>query len=335
VRRQPTIIDVAREAGVSKSTVSRVISGHKSLVREETRQRVLKAIRKLGYERNAIAGSLRTNRTCTAILIIPDITNPFWPEVARGVQDALEEQGYATVLANSDWDKGREHEFLARARSNRFDGVVINPAGVSNAELVAARIPAVVIGLGTEYPDFDMVGSDSYGGTTLAMEHLFSLGHRRIGLISGISRRSSIASRANSYLDYLQQHAMPAEDELIVRCPYGEDAGHQSMTQLLGLDRPPTAVFAANDILALGALLAAQDAGLRVPEDISIVGMDDIHAVSVTTPPLTTVAKQKSESGRQAAVFLLERMGAAAPDAPRQLAFRCRLITRGSTAPPS
>ena len=334
MRRRPTIIDVAREAGVSKSTVSRVISGDGSLVREETRNKVLKAIRQLGYERNAIAGSLRTNRTCTVILIIPDITNPFWPEVARGVQDGLEEHGYAVVLANSDWDARRERDFLARARSNRFDGIIINPAAVTNGELVDGGIPAVIVGLGTEYPDFDMVGSDSYGGTTLAMEHLFDLGHRRIGLISGISRRSSSASRANSYLDYLRQHYVPAEDDLIVKCPYGEDAGHQGMTQLLSLSRPPTAVFAANDILALGALLAAHDAGLRVPDDISIVGMDDIHAVSVTTPPLTTVAKQKSESGRQAAAFLLERMGAEAPDGPRQLAFRCRLITRGSTAPP-
>ena len=335
VRRRPTIIDVAREAGVSKSTVSRVISGDGSPVRDSTRERVVEAIRRLGYERNAVAGSLRTNRTFTVILIIPDITNPFWPEVARGAQDALAEHGYAVVLANSDWDERREREFLARARSNRFDGIIINPAGVSNEELLLGGIPAVVVGLGTEYPDFDMVGSDSYGGTTLAMEHLIGLGHRRIGLISGVSRRSSSASRVNGYLDYLRRHDMPIEDDLIVRCPYGEDAGQQAMTQLLCLDRPPTAVFAANDMLAIGALQAVHEAGLRVPEDLSIVGMDDIHAVSVTTPPLTTVAKQKSESGWQAAAFLLERMGADAPAGPRQLAFRCSLIARGSSAPPS
>jgi DNA-binding LacI/PurR family transcriptional regulator len=312
-----------------------VISGDKALVRDGTRRRVLKAIRHLGYERNAVAGSLRTNRTYTVILVIPDITNPFWPEVARGVQDRLEDEGYTAVLANSDWNARREHEFLAGARRNRFDGIIINPSAVTNAELVEGGIPAAILGLGTEYPDFDMVGSDSYGGTALAMEHLFDLGHRRIGLISGISRRSSSASRLNSYRDFLRQHDIAVDEDLIVSCPYEEEAGLRCMEQLLGLDRRPTAVFAANDILAIGALQAARSAGLRVPEDISIVGMDDIHAVSVTTPPLTTVAKQKYESGSQAAALLLERIRDEAPDGGRQLAFRCRLTIRGSTAAPA
>jgi DNA-binding LacI/PurR family transcriptional regulator len=295
---------------------------------------VLKAIRRLGYERNALAGSLRTDRTYTVILVIPDITNPFWPEVARGVQDRLENEGYTAVLANSDWNARREHEFLAKARRNRFDGIIINPSAVTNKELVEGRVPTAILGLGTEYPDFDMVGSDSYGGTTLAMEHLYSLGHRRIGLISGISRRSSSASRVSSYVDFLRRQGIEQDEELIASCAYEEEAGKRSMARLLALDSPPTAVFAANDILAIGAMQAAKEAGLRVPADVSIVGMDDIHAVSVTSPPLTTVAKQKYESGSQAAAFLLERIRAEAPEGGRQLAFRCRLIARGSTAPP-
>lgn len=335
MRRRPTIIDVARLAGVSKTTVSRVISENDSLVREETRQKVMEAIRQLGYERNAIARSLRTDRTCMVILIIPDIANPFWPEVARGVQDALDAQEYTLVLANSDWEAHREHEFLARARRSRFDGVIINPTSVTNAELVAGAIPAVVVGLGIEYPDLDMVGSDSYAGTTLAMEHLVSLGHQRIGLISGLSRRSSSYSRLASYMDFLQQHEMPVEEELIVKCPYEQESGCQSMHQLLSLTRPPTAVIVANDIMAIGALQAVYEAGLQVPQDVSIVGMDDIYAVSVTTPPLTTVAKQKYELGWQAATFLLERIQDEAPQTPRRHAFSCRLITRGSTASPT
>jgi len=333
--RRPTIVDVARAAGVSKTTVSRVVSGDDSLVRKETRRRVLNAIEQLGYERNVVARSLRTDRTYTVILIIPDIANPFWPAVARGVQDRLEAQGYTGVLANSDWDTQREREFLATARRNRFDGIIINPAGVTNAELVAGGIPAVIVGLGTEYPDLDMVGSDSYVGTALAMEHLVSLGHQRIGLISGLSRRSSHSSRLASYAEFLQQHEMPMQDELIVECPYGQESGRQSMKQLLRLDRLPTAVVCANDILAIGALQGAREAGLRVPQDVSIVGMDDVYAASVTTPPLTTVAKQKYESGWQAAAFLLQRIEDESPPIPRRHAFPCRLITRGSTAPPS
>jgi len=224
MRRRPTIIDVARVAGVSKTTVSRVVGGDGSLVREETRQKVLGAIEKLGYERNAVAGGLRTNRTYTIALIIPDIANPFWPEVARGVQHALEAKGYAVVLANSDWDARREHEFLAMARRNRFDGIIINPASVTNDELVACGIPAIILGgLGSEYSDFDMVGSDSYGGTALAMTHLVSLGHQRIGLISGLSRGFSLASRLDSYTDFLQQHDIPIEKDLIIKPVAGAD----------------------------------------------------------------------------------------------------------------
>ena len=336
MRRRPTIIDVAHVAGVSKTTVSRVVSGDGSMVREETRQKVLEAVEQLGYERNAVAGGLRTNRTYTIALIIPDIANPFWPEVARGVQHALEAKGYAVVLANSDWDARREHEFLAMARRNRFDGIIINPASVTNDELAACRIPATILGgLGSEYSDFDMVGSDSYGGTALAMTHLVSLGHQRIGLISGLSRGFSLASRLDSYTDSLQQHNIPIEQDLIVKCPYGQEFGRQSMTQLLELTKPPTAVLAANDILAIGALQAVREAGLRVPQDMSIVGMDDIYAISVTTPPLTTVAKQKHTLGWQAAIFLLERIQGEAPSTSRRHALPCRLITRGSTAPPS
>ncbi|MFQ5856494.1 MAG: LacI family DNA-binding transcriptional regulator [Anaerolineae bacterium] len=333
MKRRPTIIDVAKRAGVSKTTVSRVISGDGSSVREATRRRVEAAIEELGYERNAVAGSLRTDCTYIVALVIPDITNPFWPEVARGVQDVLESEGYAVVLANSDWDARREHEFLAMARRNRFDGIIISPVAVTNDELVAGNIPAVILGLGTDYPDVDMVANDSYAGTTLALEHLFSLGHRRIGLISGLSRRTSRSSRLTSYLDFLQQHDLPEQDELIVKCPYGQEFGHQSMKELLSLDRPPTAVMASNDILAIGALQAIHEAGLQVPQDVAIVGMDDIYAASVTAPPLTTVAKRKYEQGWRAGTFLLERIEGKAPETPRRHTSPCRLRIRGSTAP--
>jgi DNA-binding LacI/PurR family transcriptional regulator len=333
--RRPTIIDVARVAGVSKTTVSRVISGDDSLVREETRHKVLDAVQQLGYERNVVASSLRTDRTHTITLVIPDISNPFWPEAARGVQDALDAQGYAVVLANSDWDARRERKLLAMARRNRFDGVIINPVSVANSELTEGGIPVVILGLHAEYPDFDAVGSDSYGGTTMAMEHLTNLGHQRIGLISGLSRGASQPSRLAAYVDFLRQHDIPVQDELIVECPYEQEFGRQSMGQLLSLANPPTAVLAANDILAIGALQAAHEIGLEVPRDISIVGMDDIYAVSVTTPPLTTVAKQKYELGQQAATFLLEQIQAEAFSPPRRHAFPCRLIVRDSTAPPA
>ena len=176
MKRRPTIIDVAKHAGVSKSTVSRAISGDGSGVREGTRRRVQQAINELGYEHNAVASSLRTDRTNIIMLAIPDIANPFWPDVARGVQDVMDREGYAVVFANSDWNGDRERDFLQMARRNRFDGILINPVQVSNEELLDVGIPTVVLSSSQQYPNFDTVGSDSYGGTRLALEHLVSPG---------------------------------------------------------------------------------------------------------------------------------------------------------------
>jgi DNA-binding LacI/PurR family transcriptional regulator len=220
------------------------------------------------------------------------------------------------------------------ARRNRFDGLMINPSGLTSDELMQARMSVVILGLGGEQSEFDAVGSDSYTGSTIALEYLVSLGHRRIGLISGQSNRVVRSSRLASYLDFHRGRGMPIDDQLIVECPFDQECGRQSMHQLLSASPPPTAVFSANDILAVGALHAAHEAGLRVPLDISIVGMDDIYAVSVTTPPLTTVAKQKYDTGRQAATFLLERIQGLAPPEARRHEEACRLVVRGSTMSP-
>ncbi len=331
---RPTIIDVARHAGVSKSTVSRVLQGSSAAVKEETRQVVLDAIDAIGYEHNAIASSLRTDRTNMILLAIPDITNPFWPEVARGLQDTVERAGYSVVFANSDWDPHREDTFLSMARRNRFDALAINPTGVSVKTLLASRMPTVIIGLRNDYPGFDMVGSDSYGGTLQALEHLYALGHRRIGLIQGRQNRDRGYARYNGYVEFLQRHGLNLDPALIVVRPFDLAGGRQAAQALLALDHPPTAIFAANDILAIGAMQAAHEAGLHIPTDLSIMGMDDIYSAATTMPALTTLAKAKYEIGRQAANFLLDRLDSQTPMAPRRQEISCQLIERGSTGPP-
>lgn len=333
MKRRPTIIDVAKKAGVSKTTVSRVITGDGANVREETVQRVQEAIEELGYTHNAVASSLRTDRTNLIMLSLPDITNPFWPAVARGVQDRMETEGYAVVFANSDWDPQREKMFLEMARCNRFDGILINPVGVDNNALKATHIPTVLIGSHEGFPDFDIVGSDSYGATQLALAHLYELGHRRIGLIRGERQSRPGHSRLQSYRDFLQEKELYLDSSLIVRVPFDEAGGRQALQQLLALSQPPTAVLAANDILAIGALQAAHEAGLSVPDQLSIVGIDDIFAASATTPPLTTIAKPQYEIGRQAAEFLLDHLGERPSPTPHRHLFTCTLQLRGSTAP--
>jgi DNA-binding LacI/PurR family transcriptional regulator len=331
--RGPTIIDVAKLAGVSKATAARVLNGQEDLVRDITCERVTTAAEQLGYIRNAVAGSLRTDRTYVVALSIPDITNPFWPEVARGVQDTTEAGGYTTVTVNSDWKQDREESMLQMVRRNRFDGLIINVVDTPAIELQKLRIPLVILGGSENYPNIDSVGSDTASGTDAALRHLYDFGHRRIGLISGLSRRKS-SIQYDRYVDFHVRHQLQLDAGSIIEGDFTDRAGYEAMQILLRRDEPPTAVFAANDTIAIGALKAAQALSWRVPEDISIVGMDDIYASAVTSPALTTVAKPKYEIGVKAASILMDRMGGDRETPTQNLKLPCELIIRGSTAPP-
>jgi LacI family transcriptional regulator len=267
-------------------------------------------------------------------LSIPDITNPFWPEVARGVQDGLEQKDYATVTVNTDWNAGREQNYLRMVRRNRFDGLVINPAEVSNDELKVLRIPVVILGSGTHYPDFDSVGSATEQAVDMGLTYLLELGHRRIGLLAGHPRPNLVFTRYQGYAAFHERHNLPLIPDLIIQTDFVEEAGFEGMTRLLGLPEPPTAVFCANDILAIGALKAAQHMGVRVPDDVSIMGMDDIHAADTTFPTLSTLAKPKYDIGQKAAELLLRRLGGDMTAPVEHLQLPCRLLQRGTTAPP-
>lgn len=330
--RHPTIVDVARLAGVSTATVGRVINGQDDIVRDSTRQRVMQAIAQLGYERNSIAGSLRTDRTCMIALSIPDITNPFWPEVARGVQDTLEQHDYTVVTVNSDWDAAREVKYLKMVRRNRFDGLIINPTNLDNTDLRQMSIPIVILGSEEGYPGYDSVGSATNEAVDAALEYLYRLGHRRIGLIAGRSRRRTSTNRYYSYVAFLAKKQLQLDEALIVHTEFSLEAGASAMRALLSLAEPPTAVFAANDIIAIGAMQTAQAMHWCIPEDISIIGMDNIYAAATTSPPLTTIAKPKYEIGAHAARMLLTRLGGDTDSPARHLQLPCTLIERGSTA---
>lgn len=333
MKNRPTIIDVAHLAGVSKTTVSRVVNGETDKVSPDTVQKVQAAIHSLGYEQNSIASSLRTDRTNLVMLMIPDITNPFWPEVARGIQDRMGNEGYSVVFGNNDWSGQREVEFLRTARRNRFDGLLINPIFVSEAEILASHIPTVIIGIREGYPNIDMVGSDSYRGVQKALDYLARLGHRRIGMLLGESVNSSMRSRLQSFHEFLERSGLPVDDNLVVPVTFDNAGGMQGMKRLLELDEIPTAVLASNDLVAIGALHVANDLGYRVPEDISIMGMDDIYAASLTIPPLTTMKKQKYELGKQAAGLLLKRLHSLDGGPPQKISLPCQLVVRGSTGP--
>jgi DNA-binding LacI/PurR family transcriptional regulator len=333
LKQHPTIIDVARLAGVSKSTVSRVVNREWDKVTDATRVKVEAAIRELDYEHNSIASSLRTDHTNSVMLIIPDILNPFWPEVARGSQDFLEEQHYSTVFANSDWLEHREMDYLRMARRNRLDGFLINPIHVSEAELLALQIPVVIMGIREGYPNLDMVGSDSQVATQKALEYLIRLGHQRIGLLLGQSLRGLQLQRIEIVREVLSGHGLSLDENLIVQTPYDRQGGIRGMSQLLELSNLPTAVLASNDVIAIGAMQVAVERGYRVPADISIMGIDDIPSASMTFPPLTTIRKEKYEIGRVAARLLLDRMQDKPLGGPQKICVPSQLIVRGSTGP--
>ncbi len=332
MKHRPTIIDVAKKARVSKSTVSRVISDGGKGVNDETKKRVIQAIEELGYVRNAIASSMRTERTNLIMLAIPDIANPYWPEVARGVQDVMDAEGYAVVFANSDWDKERELEYLKMARCNRLDGILINPVQVSSEKLQAIGIPTVILGTREEYCAFDRVGADSYSGTKLAIQCLYDLGHRKIGMILGELDTKSSNSRRHGYEDVLNSVGLSVLEEQITTVPFTRTGGKKGFRDLFSLNSPPSAIFCANDTIALGALQAAHAAGVNVPDQVSIIGMDDIDAALTSYPPLTTITKPKYDIGKQAATFLVEHIQGIAPAAPRKLQLAGELIMRGTTA---
>ncbi len=333
--KRPTIIDVAKLAGVSKATVARVVNGQKDIVSQETQDRVMEAVDKLGYERNSIAGSLRTDKTYMIALSIPDITNPFWPEVTRGVQDTLETSEYAVVTVNSDWDAARELKYLKMVRRNRFDGLIINPTDANNTHFHDMEVPIVLLGSGNGYAGYDSVGSDTESAVQTALNYLHSLGHRRIALIAGLSVRRKNTNRYHTYVDFLARHHLRLDPDLVIHGDFSLQAGRDAMRQLLSLPHPPTAVFAANDIIAIGAMQTAASMNWRIPEDISIIGMDDIYMASTALPPLTTIAKPKYEIGVEAARLLLARLEMGDEIPIQSVRLPCELVVRGSTAPPA
>ncbi|MEO8606582.1 MAG: LacI family DNA-binding transcriptional regulator [Chloroflexota bacterium] len=335
MNKRPTLSDVAKLADVSKATAARVVNKTSDKVRPETRDRVLMAVQKLGYEPDEVARSLRSKRTYTIAVSIPDITQPFWPLVVRGIQDTAEAAGYRIVLMNSDWDTAREELQVRQMRHKRFDGLIISPTTTQNTDLLKLSVPVVLLASGESFPDFDTVGSDSVQAARLAMEHLIELNHRRIGLLTGPTRRRKAHTHRDTYIRELKSFHIPFDPSLVIETPFSYEGGIAGMEQLLALGNRPTAVFAANDMIALGALCAAERAGLRVPEQMSIIGMDDIFAASTTCPPLTTVAKPRYDMGVTAARFLFERIADTPIADARHPLIPCKLVLRSTTHQPA
>ncbi|MCE1207210.1 MAG: LacI family transcriptional regulator [Spirochaetia bacterium] len=328
-----SILEVARLAGVSKSTVSRVISDRGGSVSPKTLERVNRAIEQLGYRRNSIAAGLRTRKSYMVLVMIPDVANPFWSEIAKAIQDQLELAGYSVVLGSTYWSEERESRYYELARMSRFDGVILNSVTDNIERIKNLGVPAVLIGERTAAQNIDTVGTDTMQAARVGLEYLYSLGHRKIALATsehGSERYLSL--RARAHRESLHEKALPFDPELVFSVTLNEEGGRTLVHEFLTMHDwrgRADGLLCGNDILAITAINEFRKFGVIPGIDLSIVGMDDIPAASQTYPPLTTVRKPKERIGRIAAELLLRRMQGIF-GAPEKHLFSAELIIRDS-----
>ena len=331
-----TIRDVARHAGVSIATVSHVIN-RTHYVSPELQQRVSEAIEALNYRPNRLAQALSRQVIPLVALVVPDISNPFWSCVARAVQDVTDKHGYSVIVCSTDGLLKREVRFL-RSLSGWISGLILHPYHVTSKHVnqyMGNAIPAVILGdfltAQAAPSNWDYVGGDNQAGAQAAVEHLIGLRHRRIAFIQGPPDTPTGTRRLAGFRRALQLAGLSVDEGLIVAGDYTREAGRTGMTTLLDMECPPTAVFCANDLIALGALEMAQQRGYRVPHALSIVGFDDIDDAEHASPPLTTIRQPPHRLGMAAAEALIERLKGRTE--PRRISLEFSLVVRASTTP--
>jgi LacI family transcriptional regulator len=334
-----TLKDVARLAGVHPGTASKALRDSTShLVNEETRASVSRAADMLGFETNPIARGLRTSRSYTIGVLIPDINNPLFPPIVRGIEDTVEQQGYTPLLANTDNDPRRELTIINAMLARQVDGLIAATATEDDATmslLQRIEIPVVFANRRSGDDRRTSVTVDDIGGIKLAVSHLHGLGHREIATVAGPPNLSTGAARRRGFIEAMKDVGLDVDDQQIaVTAAFTEAEGRDAMVRLLANPTPPTAVVAANDLLALGAYDALEAAGLTCPDDISVTGFNDMPFADRFCPPLSTVRIPQIEIGKRAAKSLLEGM-ATDPPTPAHVVLDTELIVRGSTAPPA
>jgi LacI family transcriptional regulator len=327
------LVDVARRAGVSVGSVSRVINEHPT-VTPATRERVELAVRELGYVPNAIAGSLRSRRSKTVGLIIPDVTNPFFGELALHVERSAAVAGYNVILGNSDNSVDQQRHYLRAFAVRRVDGVILAPA---NEMRPSFEFAVPVVGVDREVGGRPFVASDNIGGAKSAIEYLRALSHRLIACVAGPRDLPAARERRNGYqeiAEFLLRSTGVDPSNYVVFGDFSYDAGYAAGRRLLDLTARPTAIFASSDQQAIGVMRAAADLGLAVPRDLSVVGFDDIPLAKLITPRLTTVGQPVKEIGVLAMQLLLDLLSGAAAPRPRRRLLATSLQIRESCASP-
>jgi LacI family transcriptional regulator len=308
--RTPTIIDVARESGVSYSTVSRALTGYE-FVKPSTRDKVLRAAEKLGYVPNQQARSLAGGRSNLIGVLVPNLTNGYITEIIRGIDEELQKSGYNLILYTTHRHEGKESSYVATISNGGADGLLLVVPMISNSYLDAMRqqnFAYVLIDQADESEKSAMINATNRQGAYDATAYLIGLGHRRIGFVTGLPGLNSASERLEGYKAALKNHGIRLNQELIAAGNFLHHGGYLAAQKLLSLAAPPTAVFAGNDLSAFGVMEAVRERGLLIPDDISIIGFDDIPQASITYPKLSTVRQPLEQMGSVAVQMLLEHL---------------------------
>ncbi len=325
-----SIKDIAKVAGVSHSTVSRALSDS-PLVKEETKQRILKLAAEMGYSPSAIARGLVTKRTRTFGLVVTSIADPFVAEVVRGIEETALDHGYSLILCQSQAESQREMAAVKMLREKRVEAIIVTASRVGSLYmplLEEVHVPIVLINNQQEGRYVYSIATDNVQGGRLAGRYLLELGHRRVGYIAGPEGVTSSVDRLEGCRQALKEQGL--ELKMIVPGDGCTDGGQAGMQKLLSSPSPPTAVFCYNDVTAIGALLAAKEMGCHVPQDISIMGYDDIALAAYVDPPLTTIAQQRYEMGRMATEMALTLVNDGADSSVEDVLLTGRLVVRES-----
>ncbi|MFX3650234.1 MAG: LacI family DNA-binding transcriptional regulator [Paenibacillus sp.] len=332
-----TIYDIAKKANVSAMTVSKVIN-HTGRISSATRERVQQVIDELGYIPNSNARSLVLQRTQMLSLLITDITNPFYTTLARGAEDAAHLRGYRLLFGNSDEDYNKEKDYVDAILSTRVDGVLYAPAGDRSLthlkQLQERHIPFVFLDRTVPGITSDMIAGDSREGAIELMRYLVQLGHRRIALVNGSSEVSTARLREQGYIAGLHEAGADIDPELVLRTGYRDFSDDEGLDQLLSQPDQPTAIFAANNMLAIGVIRLLRKRGLRVPEDISVVCFDDLDLASASDPFLTVAAQPAYDFGFQGVQMLIDRIEGKAPSEAQTVILPSELRIRASASAP-
>jgi LacI family transcriptional regulator len=333
-----TVRDVARKAGVHPGTVSRVLNPERRhLISEETAKRVERAAKELGYEANQIARGLRTRQSFTVGVLIPDLTNPLFPPVVRGIEDYLDPFGYTALLTNTDSDAEREARGLDALAARQVDGFLIaptEPRADRVDRMIEDGVALVLLNRSIPRAGGFAVTPDDRRGAMAAVEHLVNLGHRAIAHVGGPQSMSPGQERYRGFLEALKEHGIAESDEITVFADsFIGGAGIEPTRELLGRDVPFTAVFAANDLLALDVIDVLREADLACPKDVSVIGFNDMPFADRFNPPLTTIHFSHYEMGHSAAELLLGQINDESAK-PRTVVLATELVERQSTAKP-